>query len=224
MLATSTTTQPQPVRIVIADDHPCMIDGMRFALRKFKHIQIVGDALNGVELIEKVVQQQPDVVFTDIEMPLMNGIEAAKEIHQRFPHIKLIAFTAFDASHYITDMMIGAKASGYDFIDLFTGIKTTDTTERISLANDITTIFASITYKGHLNRLLNLREKDVISFELWSDDLSWRFYNFFFDKYGKLTEIKIENGVGRSEMNSDYLRICSFSQPTRQNNYNYRKV
>lgn len=113
MLATSTTTQPQPVRIVIADDHPCMIDGIRFALRKFKHIQIVGDALNGVELIETVAQQLPDVVFTDIEMPLMNGIEAGKEIHQRFPHIKLIAFTAFDASHYITEMMIGAKASGY---------------------------------------------------------------------------------------------------------------
>lgn len=94
-----------------------------------------------------------------------------------------------------------------DFTNIFIGIKTSDTAERIKVAKDVSSIFAAITYKGHLNRLLNLKEKDVVSFELWHDDLSWRIYNFTFDSNGKLTQIEIDKGVGRGEMNSGYLRL-----------------
>lgn len=107
------TNPPSPIRIVIADDHPCMRDGIRSALRKFKHITIVGEAPNGVQLINVVAQKKPHVVFTDIEMPEMDGIEATKIIKQRFPHVKVIAYSAFDTDSYITDMMIDANASGY---------------------------------------------------------------------------------------------------------------
>ncbi|MGN6531071.1 MAG: hypothetical protein ACTHK0_04895, partial [Ginsengibacter sp.] len=94
-----------------------------------------------------------------------------------------------------------------DFISLFRGIKTLDTTERITLAQDIANIFTAITYKGHIGRLLNLKKKDVVSFELWHDDLSWRIYNFHFNNDGKLTQIKIDTGVGRGEINSNYVRL-----------------
>jgi hypothetical protein len=94
-----------------------------------------------------------------------------------------------------------------DFINLFKGIETSDTTERIRLAKDITTIFAAITYKGHIGRVVNLRQKDVVSFELWHDELSWRIYNFHFDKNGKLTEIEIDKGIRPEVMNSSYSRM-----------------
>jgi hypothetical protein len=83
-----------------------------------------------------------------------------------------------------------------DFISLFRGIKTSDTTERITLAKDITNIFTAITYKGHIGGLLNLNQKDIVSFELWHDDLSWRIYNFYFGSDGRLNQIKIDNGLG----------------------------
>lgn len=105
--------QQTPIRIVIADDHPSMLEGIRCAFRKHKHIKIVDEAPNGGRLITVVEQQQPDVVLTDIEMPGTNGITATKIIKERFPHIKVIAFSSFDTSDYITDMMIDAKASGY---------------------------------------------------------------------------------------------------------------
>jgi hypothetical protein len=94
-----------------------------------------------------------------------------------------------------------------DFINLFSGIKTSNTTERIKVAKDITNIFSSITYKGHQNRLISLKEKNAVCYELWHDDLSWRIYNFIFDKEGTLTQIKIDKGVGRGEMTSNYLRL-----------------
>lgn len=94
-----------------------------------------------------------------------------------------------------------------EFTNLFLGIKTLDTTERVQVAKDIINIFRSITYKGRLNRIVNLKEKNAVSFELWHDDLSWRIYNFIFDKSGVLTGIKIDKGVGRGEMHSNYLRL-----------------
>lgn len=86
-----------------------------------------------------------------------------------------------------------------DFINLFLGIRTKDTAERIKLAEEITSIFTSITYKGHLSRLINFRNENVVSFELWHDDLRWRIYKFYFDRDNKLKQVKIDNGVGRDK-------------------------
>lgn len=110
MLASKPTP---PIRIVIADDHPCFVDGFCACLRKHKEIKIEGRGANGEELLWLVEQLQPDIVFTDIEMPVMNGITATKQIKERFPNTKVIAFTGFSTNDYITDMMIEAKASGY---------------------------------------------------------------------------------------------------------------
>jgi len=114
MLAeTSTPTPTKPVRIVIADDHPILVDGFCFALRKHKEVEVAGTACNGEQLVKLVQQLQPDIAFTDIKMPVMDGITAAKEIRERFPGVKVIAFTGFMDDCFITDMMIEAKASGY---------------------------------------------------------------------------------------------------------------
>jgi hypothetical protein len=93
-----------------------------------------------------------------------------------------------------------------DFIHLFNGLSVSDTTQGVKLANEIMSMFSDITYGGHFNRLINLKDKRVISFELWHSDLSWRIYDFYFDSNNKLTQIKINGGVKRQEMKEGYKR------------------
>jgi hypothetical protein len=92
------------------------------------------------------------------------------------------------------------------FMNLFYGLQLTDTTQDVLLAKEITSIFSDITYKGHFNRLINLKEKSVISFELWHSDLSWRIYDYYFDSTNKLIQIKVIVGVKRQEMWEGYKR------------------
>jgi DNA-binding NarL/FixJ family response regulator len=109
---TSTIPQTKPVSIVIADDHPFLIDGFCFAMKKQPQVYVAGQASNGEELLQLVEVVHPDVVFIDIQMPVMDGITATKEIMQRFPYVHVIAFTNFIEDSLITDMM-EAGAMGY---------------------------------------------------------------------------------------------------------------
>ncbi|TND00512.1 MAG: LuxR family transcriptional regulator [Bacteroidetes bacterium] len=100
------------IRIIIADDHRVFIDGMKSLLKEFPMIEVIGEAENGKQLLEQVEALQPDIVLTDIQMPLMDGIAASREIHKRFPGIKIIALTMLNESVYIKKML-EAGVSGY---------------------------------------------------------------------------------------------------------------
>jgi DNA-binding NarL/FixJ family response regulator len=100
------------IRIVIADDHRVMLDGIRALLRDVPGLEIVGDALNGDELLAQVRLHRPDVVLTDIQMPVKDGMEAAKEIHAAFPGIHIIALTMLNESMFIR-RMLEAGVAGY---------------------------------------------------------------------------------------------------------------
>lgn len=112
LLQTPTATATKPVRIVIADDHPVLVEGFCFAMRKHPQVLVAGHASNGEELVNLVEEVRPDVVFTDIQMPVKDGIAATKEILDRFPYISIIAFTNYIEDGLVTDMM-EAGASGY---------------------------------------------------------------------------------------------------------------
>jgi DNA-binding NarL/FixJ family response regulator len=88
-------------RILLADDHEMIRDGLRAVLEKVKEFEIVAEAANGQELLEKIVPAQPDVVLLDITMPLLNGMETAKELQENFPGIKVIMLTMHDNVEYI---------------------------------------------------------------------------------------------------------------------------
>jgi two-component system, NarL family, nitrate/nitrite response regulator NarL len=100
------------IRILIADDHRVFIDGMRALLREIPALEVVGDAENGEQLIGQVAIHKPDVVLSDIQMPVMDGIEATREIHKKFPEVKVIALTMLNESMFIR-RMLEAGASGY---------------------------------------------------------------------------------------------------------------
>jgi DNA-binding NarL/FixJ family response regulator len=100
------------IRIVMADDHEIFRDGFRLMLTKFPDIQLIGEAENGKDLVDMVKELQPDVVITDIKMPIMDGIEAAKKMVELFPDIGIIGLSMFDEDDLIVDML-EAGAKGY---------------------------------------------------------------------------------------------------------------
>lgn len=100
------------IRIVIAEDHQALIDGIKLSLEYEKDIQVVGEANDGEVLIELVDRLKPDMVITDIRMPKCDGITATMAIKVHHPKVKVIAFSMFDQPEAIAQMK-EAGASGY---------------------------------------------------------------------------------------------------------------
>jgi DNA-binding NarL/FixJ family response regulator len=96
------------IRILIADDHPVVQDGLVAVLSTQPDFEIVGRAVNGVEVLRMVEIHNPDIVLLDLEMPEMDGIEALQHLRVDHPQVKAIAFTAFDTDERI----VGAVKSG----------------------------------------------------------------------------------------------------------------
>lgn len=99
------------IKIAIADDHQICRDGL-ISMLDPAYYEIVGQAENGNVILEVAKNSNPDIIFMDIQMPTMDGIEVAKVIKDRFPSIHIIALTMHGQESYITDM-IDAGASGY---------------------------------------------------------------------------------------------------------------
>jgi two-component system response regulator NreC len=100
------------IRLVIADDHEIFRDGLSLMLSKQQHIQLAGQAENGRELISLVNKVHPDVIMTDVKMPVMDGIEATRSLLAQYPDLKIIALSMFDEENLIVDML-EAGAKGY---------------------------------------------------------------------------------------------------------------
>jgi DNA-binding NarL/FixJ family response regulator len=104
--------QYNPIRILLADDHEIFREGFDTLLKKQNDIVQVGEATNGLELVQLTEKFNPDVILTDIQMPEMDGIEATKKISLSHPHIHIIALTMFEDEHYIVEML-ECGAHGY---------------------------------------------------------------------------------------------------------------
>jgi two-component system nitrate/nitrite response regulator NarL len=100
------------IRLIIAEDHQSLIDGIKVFLEYENDIAIVGEANDGERLLELVALKKPDVVLTDIRMPKMDGITATKSIKKDLPDCKVIAFSMFEQDEAIVQMQ-EAGASGY---------------------------------------------------------------------------------------------------------------
>jgi DNA-binding NarL/FixJ family response regulator len=100
------------IKLVIADDHEIFRDGFKLMLSKFPEIILVGEAGNGRELLELIEKEDPDVILTDIKMPVMDGIEAAKKIVELYPDKGIIGLSMYDDDELIIEML-EAGAKGY---------------------------------------------------------------------------------------------------------------
>lgn len=100
------------ISVVIADDHEIFRDGLKLMLSKAENITVVGEASNGKELLQAADRCSPDVVITDIKMPVMDGVEATRHIMEHHPEIGIIALSMFDEEQLILEML-EAGALGY---------------------------------------------------------------------------------------------------------------
>jgi NarL family two-component system response regulator LiaR len=101
-----------PIRILVADDHPVVRDGLVAMLSTQPDFEVVAQASNGRETIEKAASYQPDVLLVDLEMPEVDGVEALQVLHERYPRMRAIAFTAYDTDERILGA-VRAGAQGY---------------------------------------------------------------------------------------------------------------
>jgi DNA-binding NarL/FixJ family response regulator len=100
------------IKVVIADDHKIFRDGLKLLFRKEKEYELVGEAANGLELLELVNLTQPDIILTDIKMPVMDGIAFVKQILIKHPGAIVIALSMFDEESLVKEML-EAGAVGY---------------------------------------------------------------------------------------------------------------
>jgi DNA-binding NarL/FixJ family response regulator len=101
-----------PIRVILADDHPIVRAGIRGALKEVTGVEIVGEASDGREAIALVKSARPDVVFIDISMPGLNGLEATERIVKAFPKVRVIILSRHDIEEYYW-RALRVGASGY---------------------------------------------------------------------------------------------------------------
>ncbi|MCB0113052.1 MAG: response regulator transcription factor [Caldilineaceae bacterium] len=101
-----------PVRVLLADDHPGVRLGLRKLLEHEPGLTVVGEAQNGHEALHLTEQLTPDILLLDIEMPVMNGIEAIRRLRERNVDINILAIGSHDAKAYIQEIL-NCGVSGY---------------------------------------------------------------------------------------------------------------
>jgi DNA-binding NarL/FixJ family response regulator len=115
------------IRVLIVDDHAVVRDGIRAVLALQRDMQVVGEAVNGKDGLEKTLELLPDVVVMDIVMPVMNGLDAAREICKRYQAAKILMLTQYDEDE---NVLASREAGAVGFIPkaaasshLLTGIR-----------------------------------------------------------------------------------------------------
>jgi len=102
----------EPIRILIADDHPHFRDGLRALLVSASDLEVVGEAADGEEAISLAADLQPDVILMDLGMPDVNGIEATRAILRTSPHISILVISMFEDDDSVF-AALQAGARGY---------------------------------------------------------------------------------------------------------------
>jgi DNA-binding NarL/FixJ family response regulator len=167
------------IRVVIADDHKIVREGLRSLIDKQPGMEVVAEAENGRTTVQKVEEVSPDVVVMDISMQDLNGIDATRQIVSRFPSVKVIALSIHSDKQFVAGML-SAGASGYllkegDFRELTDAI-------RMVVSNQVylSPRIAGIVTEGYVRHLsetdssahsiLTAREREVL--QLLTEGLS----------------------------------------------------
>ena len=101
-----------PVKILIADDHAVVRDGLKMILESHKDMVVVGTAVNGTDAVEQAVALRPDVILMDIAIPELNGIEALRIIVERVPSARVIILSMHNTNEHVF-RALQAGARGY---------------------------------------------------------------------------------------------------------------
>ncbi len=103
-------TSGQPIRVLLADDHDILRQGLRLLLQAQPDITVIGEARTGIEAISQAHQLKPDVVVLDISMPEVDGLEACQRIRAQHPDIQVLILTMHESEEYfLQDLRMGAS-------------------------------------------------------------------------------------------------------------------
>lgn len=100
------------IKVLLADDHPMFLEGLNLILNRNTEIEVVGEALDGEQVLAFLEKQTVDVVVLDIEMPNLNGVEATKIIKKKHPKVKVLILTMYSKKIFILKLMANG-ANGY---------------------------------------------------------------------------------------------------------------
>ena len=149
------------IKILICDDQDLVCEGLKGILSTDPALNIVGIANDGAEALEKIPVCHPDLVLMDLKMPLMNGVQATRQIRQQYPQIEVLVLTTYDADEWVFDA-IRAGARGYLLKDtprdrLITAIK--------QAAAGQTPVDPAVAGKlfAHVNQQLAVPDADIAS-------------------------------------------------------------
>ncbi|MBT8136568.1 MAG: response regulator transcription factor [Gammaproteobacteria bacterium] len=121
-------TELRPIRVMIADDHTIVREGLVSLLQEGGVCTVVAQAADGLEAVEKALEARPDVAIFDLTMPKLSGLEAVRRVHEALPATRIMVLTVHDEDEYIIPI-VRAGASGYlvkdtASADLITAVKT----------------------------------------------------------------------------------------------------
>lgn len=148
----------EPIRILIADDHPVVRDGLVAILGTQPDFEVVGEAGNGAELIDKARILHPDVVLTDLEMPGMDGVEAIRQLRAMLPEIQVIVLTVFNTDDRIVNS-IQAGAQGY----LLKGAPRSEIFDAIRVVSKGGTLLHPLVASRLIEHIRNPEEPDTLT-------------------------------------------------------------
>src|SRR5690554_5779226 len=107
------SSESSPIRVLIVDDHAMVRAGLRRILELEPDLQVVGEASDGVEAVEKSQATQPQVVLMDITMPRLNGVEATRALRTKVPSARVVALTIHTDDQYVVAM---ARAGAWGYV------------------------------------------------------------------------------------------------------------
>jgi DNA-binding NarL/FixJ family response regulator len=105
-------TNPTPIRVLLADDHTILLDGLSMVLNQYPNIEVVGVANDGLEVLRQLHEIKVDVALIDVQMPTMDGFQTANAIRDNFPNVKILVLSMHNDRPYI-ERMYQIGASGY---------------------------------------------------------------------------------------------------------------
>src|SRR5437879_6072255 len=100
------------IKLILVDDHPVVRRGITACLSRHENLQILGEAADGREALQKAKELSPDIVLMDIDMPNMNGLAATEVLRKEMPHIKVLILSMYSQSEYVL-RIIQSGARGY---------------------------------------------------------------------------------------------------------------
>lgn len=154
------------IRIMLVDDHEMVRRGLVLMLQAFDDLELVGEAVNGVQALEICSQVQPDVILMDLIMPEMDGIQATSLILERCPHARVLVLTSFSEQERIQEAL-KAGAIGYMLkdsnIDQLAGAIRSAYAGKASLSQKATDALISMATRSAIGHDLTGREREVLA-------------------------------------------------------------